>query len=66
MELMVQKLTDREDKNYNGIDLAKFICSVLVVAIHFAPFGTYDSYELNQYIDFWVQNFLCRIAVPIF
>lgn len=29
--------SDRQE--YNGIDLAKLICSVLVVAIHVAPFG---------------------------
>ena len=52
-------------KNYNGIDLAKFICSILVIMIHIRPFGTSTEYT-TKLLNYGVQNWLARIAVPIF
>ena len=56
-------LTDRQ--NYNGIDAAKFVCSILVIMLHVPPFGVSD----DPAILFWngfIQNYLARIAVPFF
>ncbi len=55
--------TDR--KNYNGIDLAKFICSILVVMIHVPPFGSSTGY-IVKLLNYGVQQWFARIAVPIF
>lgn len=52
-----------EIKNFYGIDVTKFICALLVVAIHIAPFGLNEKYNWPNYI---VQEYLARIAVPFF
>lgn len=52
-----------ERKSYGGIDLVKFICAVLIVAIHVAPFGNSKDYAFH---NFFVQQFLARISVPYF
>lgn len=52
--------------NYNSIDLAKFICAILVVMIHIAPFGSSRSTSIIKYLNFGIQNYLARIAVPFF
>ena len=54
-----------EQKSYNGIDIIKFICAVLVVMIHFPPLGD-SKIPAVKYINFGLQNYLARIAVPFF
>lgn len=56
-------------KNYNGIDVAKFLCSFLVVAIHISPLNSPMDGELSSasvLINDVFQLILCRIAVPFF
>lgn len=53
-------------KNYNAIDIAKFICSILVVMIHIAPFGVQENTTVFSYLNFILQHGICRIAVPLF
>lgn len=49
---------------YYCVDLVKFICSILVVMIHVAPFGVNNNvYTLFNY---GIQHYLARIAVPFF
>lgn len=48
-------------KNYDVIDIIKFLCAILVVAIHTHPFR-----EFSRYLEFGVANVLARIAVPFF
>lgn len=55
--------TNYEKQNYNAIDLTKFICAILVVTIHIAPFG--DNENL-RFFNYGIQNYLARIAVPFF
>lgn len=50
-------------QKYNSIDLAKFFCSLLVVAIHVPPISGF-VYENVKY-DF-VRHCFARIAVPLF
>lgn len=52
-------------QHYNAIDLAKFICTILVVMIHIQPFGSTNT-AITYYLNFGVQNYLARIAVPFF
>ena len=52
-------------KKYNAIDIAKLICSFLVIAIHIKPFGATDN-NILIYINDGIQNFIARIAVPFF
>ena len=47
-------------KNYTAIDIAKFICALLVVGIHTQPLG--DRLSGGGYF----LTTLCRIAVPFF
>ena len=55
----------REPKNYNGIDLIKFVCAILVFTIHIPPFQGEVS-GLAKYVNFGLQHFVCRIAVPFY
>lgn len=50
---------------YNAVDLTKFICAILVVSIHIAPFGTANDRLLSM-LNYGIQNWLARIAAPIF
>ena len=54
-----------QSSNYNGIDLIKFLCSILVFVIHIPPLQN-EAFELAKYFNFGLQNFLCRIAVPFY
>lgn len=49
------------DKNFNALDLMKFILSLFIIAIHFPPL---DSYSLLG--NFLFTEGLSRIAVPLF
>lgn len=55
--------TNYDKQNYNAIDLTKFICSILVVAIHIQPFGNNVNF---RFLNYGIQNYLARIAVPFF
>ncbi len=58
------ELTDRPTE-YNAVDLAKFICAILVVSIHVVPFGNTDN-ALLVLLNYFIQNWFSRIAVPFF
>ena len=51
---------------YNAIDLTKFLCAILVVTIHVAPFGNYETSSLLSCFYFGIRQYLARIAVPFF
>ncbi|MCH5188171.1 MAG: acyltransferase [Oscillospiraceae bacterium] len=53
-------------KQYNAIDLAKFLCAILVVTIHVSPFGNAYKTGSLAFFNHSVQNYLARIAVPFF
>ena len=55
-----------ESRQNNAIDLAKFICAAFVVAIHVAPFGSTNGTGVISYFNFFIQDYLARIAVPFF
>lgn len=55
--------TDIKKKEYPGLDVLRIICAVLVVTIHFAPFGPWESVQSLNYR--FVQYF-SRDAVPLF
>ena len=54
-----------ESKNYNGIDLVKFLCAIMVFIIHIPPFQGEVS-GLAKYVNFGLQHFACRVAVPFY
>ena len=55
----------KESKNYNGIDLVKFLCAIMVFIIHIPPFQGEVS-GLAKYVNFGLQHFVCRMAVPFY
>lgn len=63
MKVYTKTLSDTESlgKTYDCVDLMKFICVFLVVAIHVAPLSSY-----SQLLDYEVRNWLARIAVPFY
>lgn len=61
-----EKYYNQETKNFNSFDIAKFVCSILVVIIHTAPFGEHETTNVFSYVGFFVQQGLCRLAVPLF
>lgn len=58
--------TQKDCQNYGAIDLAKFICAILVVMIHVAPFDNADSGTFFACFNFGVQKYIAKIAVPFF
>lgn len=48
-------------KNYTNLDLAKFVCALLVVMIHTEPLA-----DCAPEINFFFVNILARVAVPLF
>lgn len=55
-----------DDKNYNALDLAKFICAVLVFMIHVKPFGSAPDGSIYSDLNFFIQQYAARVAVPFF
>lgn len=51
----------KDRREYNSIDLMKFICSLLIVAIHARPLNSYSLLA-----DYVLTHWLARIAVPFF
>lgn len=49
------------NKRFPLVDLVKFFCSFLVIAIHVNPFT-----DINLYLDYGIKNYLARLAVPFF
>lgn len=67
---MLDRLTDRQNislsnTNYNGLDLFKFICSLLVVTIHTAPFSS-EIIPYGDLLNVFITQYICRLAVPFF
>ncbi len=54
-------LSYQAQKQFAGVDIIKFICAILVVIIHVAPFT--DS---NPELAFFLKQYVGRIAVPFF
>lgn len=55
------------DYQFNGIDIVKFICAFLVCIIHIQPFNVeYWGIDKLSYLNFGLQQCLCRIAVPFY
>ena len=50
-----------ERKQYNSLDLAKFIAAVLIVIIHANPFSSYSSG-----VAYAFRNIIATVAVPFF
>lgn len=48
-------------KQYKTIDLAKFICAILIIVLHTAPFSNY-----SKALTFGFRNIITVIAVPFF
>ena len=55
----------KEPKNYNGIDLVKFLCAIMVFVLHIPPFQGEVS-GLAKYVNFGLQQYAFRIAVPFY
>jgi len=52
---------------FNGIDIVKFLCAFMVCIIHIQPFNVEATgIESLRYLNFGLQNYLCRIAVPFY
>lgn len=48
-------------KQYATIDIMKFICALLVICIHTAPFM-----DISPNVDFFLVQIISRLAVPFF
>lgn len=52
------------DARYPAIDLTKFILSFFICMVHIVPLDLKG--EIWDGLNFWLQNYLCRIAVPYY
>ncbi|MBR2614407.1 MAG: acyltransferase family protein [Clostridia bacterium] len=48
-------------KQYKAIDLAKFVCAILIIILHTAPFASY-----SKVLTVGFRNIITIIAVPFF
>lgn len=48
-------------KQKSSLDIAKFLCAILVLIIHTDPFGSY-----SKALSFGFRNVICVVAVPFF
>ncbi len=48
-------------KQYKSLDVAKFICAILIIVLHTAPFASY-----SKALTFGFRNIVTVIAVPFF
>lgn len=48
-------------KQYKSLDVAKFICAILIIIIHTSPFSSF-----SKALTFGFRNIVCVIAVPFF
>lgn len=55
----------RDTRKYNGIDLMKFLCAIMVYTVHFPPFQG-EVTGIYQYINFGLRQYICRLAVPFY
>ena len=51
----------KKPRQYPAIDLGKYICAMLVVAIHTFPFV-----DISPSFNLFFISTLCRLAVPFF
>lgn len=63
---MLKESANKLPQNYqfNGIDIVKFICAIMICIMHVQPFSS-DVSGFTK-LNFWIQNFPCRIAVPFY
>lgn len=52
---------------FNGIDIIKFLCAIMICMIHLPPING-DAAEIGslKLLNFGLQNCFCRIAVPFY
>lgn len=55
------KLMGESKGRINSIDIFRYICSVMVIAIHTAPFS-----DINEQLGYAFSQIIPRIAVPFF
>lgn len=48
---------------YNAIDAVKFLCAIMIVMLHIAPFGENETFYFANFI---IQKWAVRISVPFF
>ena len=65
MKLETFDLSKSNKKNFESIDLMKFLCAILVVGIHISPFGNSDCITIKL-LNFGIKQYIARIAIPFF
>jgi hypothetical protein len=63
MKIYTKALSDTESliKQYDCVDLMKFICAFLVVSAHVDPLSSY-----SELLNYGVQNWFARVTVPFY
>ena len=67
--ILLNKISHVTAPSRNGIDIVKFICSILVVAIHIPVLNPSAGGELTVVADSFntaLNHSVCRVAVPFF
>lgn len=53
-----------DDHSFNGIDVLKFVCAILICMLHISPFYALTSEQTLP--DYFLRECICRLAVPCF
>ena len=54
-------MTLGDKQEWRAIDFCKFICAIMVIAIHCPPLD-----DFSNILSFALKNIFCRVAVPFF
>lgn len=57
---LLTKTIGKQEPNYKMIDLMKYVAALMVICIHCNPLFP------QEYLNFFIKNIICRIAVPFF
>ena len=57
----LHELETEIEKQYKSLDFTKFVCAILIIVLHTAPFSSY-----SKVLTFGLRNIVTIIAVPFF
>ena len=60
---LCQQTSKRE---FPAVDIAKFICALLVITIHVKPFNDFSHIPFAAVLNYGIAQYLARIAVPFY
>ena len=61
-----ENLRETWAQEFPAIDIIKFLCAILVVAIHIPPLSSFSDNVYADHLNYGICQYLARIAVPFY